>query len=114
MKKNLSILIIIYLFGYALMYFLYNNDYFNLEFIQNSPDGLDILKIFIFCVLFSFGMIILLPIALFFLLTAGIVWDVLLGTLISTVSTTFAACVSFLIMRYFCKNLFINWCKGKK
>lgn len=95
------------------MYFLYNNDYFNLEFIQNSSDGLDILKIFIFCVLFSFGMIMLLPIALFFLLTAGIVWDVLLGTLISTVSTTFAACVSFLIMRYFAKTSLLIGVKEK-
>tara|TARA_Y100001936_G_C16084049_1_gene680166 strand:- start:3510 stop:4001 length:492 start_codon:yes stop_codon:yes gene_type:complete len=57
-------------------------------------------------------MVMLLPIAMIFLFTSGIIWGVTYGTIISTVCTSIAASISFLVMRNFSNTNLV--CKLKE
>tara|TARA_Y100000996_G_C22557365_1_gene656012 strand:+ start:5191 stop:5682 length:492 start_codon:yes stop_codon:yes gene_type:complete len=58
-------------------------------------------------------MVMLMPIAMIFLFTSGIIWGVVEGTIISTISTSIAASISFLIMRNFSEKKLLNNLKYK-
>ncbi len=58
-------------------------------------------------------MVMLMPIAMIFLFTSGIIWGVVEGTIISTISTSAAASISFLIMRNFSENKLLSNLKYK-
>ena len=105
MKKNIIIIFLVYLFGFVVINSLYSNNFYNYEFLYNSHTDRPYLSILIFCFLFIFGMVMLMPIAMF-LFVSGIIWGAILGTIISTIATTAAASISFLIMRNFSKNNF--------
>ena len=55
----------------------------------------------------------LMPIALLFLFTSGIIWGVVEGTIISTISTSIAASISFLLMRNFSETKLLSNLKYK-
>lgn len=92
---------------------LYRNNFYNFEFIYNFSLVNSSLSIIIFCSLFIFGMVMLMPIAMIFLFTSGIIWGVVEGTIISTISTSAAASISFLIMRNFSENKLLSNLKYK-
>ena len=113
MKKNIIIIFLVYLFGFVIINSLYNNNFYNYDFLYNFNTDRPYLSILIFCFLFIFGMVMLMPIAMFFLFVSGIIWGAILGTIISTIATSAAASISFLIMRNFSKNNFFSKLKQK-
>ncbi len=113
MKKNLLIILSLYLFGFIIVYLLNINNFYTFEFIYNFSLENPSLAIALFCFLFIFGMVMLMPIAMIFLFTSGIIWDVVEGTIISTISTSIAASISFLIMRNFSENKLLSNLKYK-
>ena len=58
-------------------------------------------------------MVMLMPIAMIFLFTSGIIWGVVEGTIISTISTSIAASISFLLMRNFSETKLLSNLKYK-
>ena len=54
-----------------------------------------------------------MPIAMFFLFISGIIWGAALGTIISTIATSSAASISFLVMRNFSNSRFFSKIKDK-
>ena len=50
----------------------------------------------------------LMPIAMLFLFTSGIIWGVVEGTIISTISTSIAASLTFNNAKFFRKKLLSN------
>ncbi len=113
MKKNFLIILLFYIIGFVVTYMLYRNNFYNFEFIYNFSLVNSSLSIIIFCSLFIFGMVMLMPIAMIFLFTSGIIWGVVEGTIISTISTSAAASISFLIMRNFSENKLLSNLKYK-
>ena len=113
MKKNLLIILSLYLFGFIIVYLLNINNFYTFEFIYNFSLENPSLAIALFCFLFIFGMVMLMPIAMIFLFTSGIIWGVVEGTIISTISTSIAASISFLIMRNFSENKLLRNLKYK-
>ncbi len=113
MKKNFLIILLFYIIGFVVTYTLYRNNFYNFEFIYNFSLVNSSLSIIIFCSLFIFGMVMLMPIAMIFLFTSGIIWGVVEGTIISTISTSAAASISFLIMRNFSENKLLSNLKYK-
>ena len=113
MKKNLLIILSLYLFGFIIVYLLNINNFYTFEFIYNFSLENPSLAIILFCFLFIFGMVMLMPIAMIFLFTSGIIWGVVEGTIISTISTSIAASISFLIMRNFSENKLLSNLKYK-
>ena len=113
MKKNLLIILSLYLFGFIIVYLLNINNFYTFEFIYNFSLENPSLAIALFCFLFIFGMVMLMPIAMIFLFTSGIIWGVVEGTIISTISTSIAASISFLIMRNFSENKLLSNLKYK-
>ena len=113
MKKNLLIILSLYLFGFIIVYLLNINNFYTFEFIYNFSLENPSLAIALFCFLFIFGMVMLMPIAMIFLFTSGIIWDVVVGTIISTISTSIAASISFLIMRNFSEKKLLSNLKYK-
>jgi len=112
-KKNLLIILSLYLFGFIIVYLLNINNFYTFEFIYNFSLENPSLAIALFCFLFIFGMVMLMPIAMIFLFTSGIIWGVVEGTIISTISTSIAASISFLIMRNFSENKLLRNLKYK-
>jgi len=112
-KKNLLIILSLYLFGFIIVYLLNINNFYTFEFIYNFSLENPSLAIALFCFLFIFGMVMLMPIAMIFLFTSGIIWGVVEGTIISTISTSIAASISFLIMRNFSENKLLSNLKYK-
>ena len=113
MKKNFLIILLFYIIGFVVIYTLYRNNFYNFEFIYNFSLVNSSLSIIVFCFLFIFGMVMLMPIAMIFLFTSGIIWGVVEGTIISTISTSIAASISFLIMRNFSENKLLSNLKYK-
>ncbi len=113
MKKNFLIILLFYIIGFVVTYTLYRNNFYNFEFIYNFSLVNSSLSIIVFCFLFIFGMVMLMPIAMIFLFTSGIIWGVVEGTIISTISTSIAASISFLIMRNFSEKKLLNNLKYK-
>ena len=113
MKKDFLIILFLYIIGFIIIFSLYRNNFYNFEFIYNFSSENSSLAIILFCFLFIFGMVMLMPIAMIFLFTSGIIWGVIEGTIISTISTTIAASISFLIMRNFSENKFLTNTKYK-
>lgn len=113
MKKNFLIILLFYIIGFVVTYTLYRNNFYNFEFIYNFSLVNSSLSIIVFCFLFIFGMVMLMPIAMIFLFTSGIIWGVVEGTIISTISTSIAASISFLIMRNFSENKLLSNLKYK-
>ena len=113
MKKNLLIILSLYLFGFIIVYLLNINNFYTFEFIYNFSLENPSLAIALFCFLFIFGMVMLMPIAMIFLFTSGIIWGVVEGTIISTISTSIAASISFLIMRNFSEKKLLSNLKYK-
>ena len=113
MKKNFLIILLFYIIGFVVTYTLYRNNFYNFEFIYNFSLVNSSLSIIVFCFLFIFGMVMLMPIAMIFLFTSGIIWGVVAGTIISTISTSIAASISFLIMRNFSEKKLLNNLKYK-
>ncbi len=101
MKKNLITIIFLYFLGYLIVNFFYENNYYNLDYFYIFSKENYLISIFVFCFLFIFGMVMLLPVAMVLLLASGIIWGVAVGTVISTISTSIAASISFLIIRNF-------------
>jgi len=112
-KKNFLIILLFYIIGFVVTYTLYRNNFYNFEFIYNFSLVNSSLSIIVFCFLFIFGMVMLMPIAMIFLFTSGIIWGVVEGTIISTISTSIAASISFLIMRNFSEKKLLNNLKYK-
>ncbi len=113
MKKNFLIILSLYLFGFILVYLLYINNFYTFEFIYKFSLENSLLAIVLFCFLFIFGMVMLMPIAMLFLFTSGIIWGVVEGTIISTISTSIAASISFLLMRNFSETKLLSNLKYK-
>ena len=113
MKKNFLIILLFYIIGFVVTYTLYRNNFYNFEFIYNFSLVNSSLSIIVFCFLFIFGMVMLMPIAMIFLFTSGIIWGVVEGTIISTISTSIAASISFLIMRNFSEKKLLSNLKYK-
>ena len=113
MKKNFLIILLFYIIGFVVIYTLYRNNFYNFEFIYNFSLVNSSLSIIVFCFLFIFGMVMLMPIAMIFLFTSGIIWGVVEGTIISTISTSIAASISFLIMRNFSEKKLLSNLKYK-
>ena len=112
MKKNILIILFLYLCGYLIIHSLYKNNFYSIEYIYGFSLENTILALILFSLLFIFGMVMLLPIAMIFLFTSGIIWGVTYGTIISTVCTSIAASISFLVMRNFSNTNLV--CKLKE
>ena len=112
MKKNILIILFLYLCGYLIIHSLYKNNFYSIEYIYDFSLENTILALILFSLLFIFGMVMLLPIAMIFLFTSGIIWGVTYGTIISTVCTSIAASISFLVMRNFSNTNLV--CKLKE
>lgn len=113
MKKNIIIILFLYLIGFILINSLYNNNFYNFEFLYNYSIENPYFSVLLFCLLFIFGMVMLMPIAMFFLFISGIIWGAALGTIISTIATSSAASISFLVMRNFSNSRFFSKIKDK-
>ena len=113
MKKNILIILFLYLIGFILVNSLYNNNFYNFEFLYTYSIENPFFSVLLFCLLFIFGMVILMPIAMFFLFISGIIWGAALGTIISTIATSSAASISFLVMRNFSNSRFFSKIKDK-
>ena len=99
--RNIFTIVIFYLLCFILLKYINYSQFIDYENIKLMIDDNETYVIIIFIISMTLGSILFFPISMPGLLAAGIIWGAYKGCIISTISTSCAAAISFTISKYF-------------